>query len=55
MKLKCFNIIKMKFIYFFIIIIIIIIIVIIIIIITIIIIKIGFSWEFSLKIQHCCK
>ena len=20
-----------------------------------IIIKIGFSWEFSLKIQHCCK
>ena len=54
MKLKCFNIIKIKFINF-IIIIIIIIIVIIIIIITIIIIKIGFSWEFSLKIQHCCK
>ena len=48
MKLKCFNIIKIKFIYF-------IIIIIIIIIITIIIIKIGFSWEFSLKIQHCCK
>ena len=47
MKLKCFNIIKIKFIYF--------IIIIIIIIITIIIIKIGFSWEFSLKIQHCCK
>ena len=50
MKLKCFNIIKIKFIDYFIIIIIIIII-----IITIIIIKIGFSWEFSLKIQHCCK
>ena len=42
MKLKCFNIIKIN--YF-----------IIIIIITIIIIEIGFSWEFSLKIQHCCK
>ena len=47
MKLKCFNIIKIKFINYFIIIIIT--------IITIIIIKIGFSWEFSLKIQHCCK
>ena len=45
MKLKCFNIIKIN--YF--------IIIIIIIIITIIIIEIGFSWEFSLKIQHCCK
>ena len=44
MKLKCFNIIKIN--YF---------IIIIIIIITIIIIEIGFSWEFSLKIQHCCK
>ena len=39
MKLKCFNIIKIN--YF--------------IIMIIIIIKIGFSWEFSLKIQHCCK
>ena len=47
MKLKFFNIIKIN--YF------IIIIIIIIIIITIIIIEIGFSWEFSLKIQHCCK
>ena len=46
MKLKFFNIIKIN--YF-------IIIIIIIIIITIIIIEIGFSWEFSLKIQHCCK
>ena len=44
MKLKCFKIIKIN--YF---------IIIIIIIITIIIIKIGFSWEFSLKVQHCCK
>ena len=44
MKLKFFNIIKIN--YF---------IIIIIIIITIIIIEIGFSWEFSLKIQHCCK
>ena len=39
MKLKCFNVIKIN--YF--------------IIMIIIIIKIGFSWEFSLKIQHCCK
>ena len=44
MKLKCFNIIKINYL-----------IIIIIIIITIIIIEIGFSWEFSLKIQHCSK